>query len=133
MLRISLLSGLHTPRSSCSKLEMRATPEPAKIKIDSGKNEDKNVCETPLLWLQLFSMDACRASLLEQKQEGVQDQDNALYLFLWTFPCCCCSLLQIYRDKAQEICDLGLQQGLDFKTSDVNYRSSMTYGFKHCS
>lgn len=34
MLRISLVSGLHTPRSSCSKLEMRATPDPAKIKID---------------------------------------------------------------------------------------------------
>lgn len=39
MLRISLVSGLHTPRSSCSKLEMRATPDPAQIKIDKGKKK----------------------------------------------------------------------------------------------
>lgn len=31
MLRISLVSGLQTPLSSCSKLEMRATPDPAQI------------------------------------------------------------------------------------------------------
>lgn len=41
MLRISLVSGLHTPRSSCSKLEMRATPDPAKIKIDVEKMRTK--------------------------------------------------------------------------------------------
>lgn len=28
MCRISLVSGFQTPRSSCSKLDMRATPEP---------------------------------------------------------------------------------------------------------
>lgn len=28
MLRISLVSGLHTPRNSCSKFDMRATPDP---------------------------------------------------------------------------------------------------------
>lgn len=34
ILRISLVSGLHTPRSSCSKLDMRATPDPVRIKIE---------------------------------------------------------------------------------------------------
>lgn len=31
MLRISLVSGLQMPRSSCSKLDIRATPDPGKI------------------------------------------------------------------------------------------------------
>lgn len=30
MCKISLVSGFQTPRSSCSKLDMRATPEPTK-------------------------------------------------------------------------------------------------------
>lgn len=42
MLRISLVSGLHTPRSNCSKLEIRATPDPVRIKIEhTEKNEVK--------------------------------------------------------------------------------------------
>lgn len=49
MLRISLVSGLHTPRSSCSKLDMRATPDPVRIKIDRRIKKKKSMLRVTTL------------------------------------------------------------------------------------
>lgn len=60
MLRISLISGFHTPRSSCSKLEIRATPDPGKIKIDSREIRTMKVTALivsgPIVWSYLAVM-----------------------------------------------------------------------------
>lgn len=82
MLRISLVSGLHTPRSSCSKLEMRATPDPAKIKIDSGGKKwgQKSLC---LVWLLLSQHGRLQGLTIVGKRRG-QDQNNLLYIYFYS-------------------------------------------------
>lgn len=91
MLRISLVSGLHTPRSSCSKLEMRATPDPAKIKIDSGGKKwgQKSLC---LVWLLLsgfgfsppFPTWTPAGPHYCRKEKGARPEQPFIYIFLFS-------------------------------------------------